>query len=108
MEVTSKGEVVREAVEKEKEDIGVSKEEVSMPIVKQSGSTPRKSRRLANKGKRPVVILDDDSTSYRTAEPSNPPSPKPTTPSSHHFPFTTNITYTKLTTTCSLLTEPRL
>ena len=86
MEVTSKGEVVREAVEKEKEDIGVSKEEVSMPIVKQSGSTPRKSRRLANKGKRPVVILDDDSTSYRTAEPSNPPSPKPTTPSSHHFP----------------------
>ena len=31
-EVTSKGEVVKEAVEKEKEDIGVSKEEVSVPI----------------------------------------------------------------------------
>ena len=89
VEVTSKGEVVKEAVEKEKEDIGVSKEVVSMPIMKQSGSTPRKSRRLAAKGKRPIVVLDDDSTSYKTAEPSNPPSPKPTTPSSHHFPSPT-------------------
>ena len=85
-EVTSKGQVVKEPVEKQKEDTGVNKEEVSMPIMKQSGSTPRKSRRLAAKGKRPIVVLDDDSTSYKTAEPSNPPSPKPTTPSSHHFP----------------------
>ena len=32
------------------------------------------------------MILDDDSTSYKTAEPTNPSSPKPTTPSSHQFP----------------------
>ena len=39
------------AVEKDKEDIGVSNEEVSVPDKKQPGSTPRKSRRLASKGK---------------------------------------------------------
>ena len=33
-----------------------------------------------------MMTHDDDSTSYKTAEPSNPSSPKPTTPSSHHFP----------------------
>ena len=57
-----------------------------MPKEKQSGSSPRKRRRLAAKGKRPVVVLDDESSSFKTAEPRNPPSPKPTTPSSHHFP----------------------
>ena len=57
-----------------------------MPKAKQSGSSPRKSRRLAAKEKRPVVFLDDDSSSFKTAEPINPPSPKPTTPSSHLFP----------------------
>ena len=31
------------------------------------------------------MILDDDSTFYKTAEPTNPSSPKPTTPSSHQF-----------------------
>ena len=70
------------SVEEEK----VENEEVSVANKQQSGSTPRKSRRLAFKGKRPVVILDDDSTSYTTVEPSHPSSPKPTTPSSHHFP----------------------
>ena len=73
---------MKEAVEEDKEE----NEEESVPNKQQSGSTPRKIRRLASKGKRPVVILDDDSTSYTTAEPSHPSSPKPTTPSSHHFP----------------------
>ena len=83
-EVTSKGEAVKEdaAVEKEKEE----NEEVSVPDKQQPSSTPRKSQRLASKGKRQVVILDDNSTSYKTAEPSNLCSPKPTTPSSRHFP----------------------
>ena len=45
------------AVEKEKEE----NEEVFVPNKQQSGSTPRKSRRLASRGKRAVVILDDDS-----------------------------------------------
>ena len=87
-EVPSKEEAVNEdeAVEKEKEENDVSNEEVSVPVKKQPSSTPKKSRRLASKGKRPVVILYDDSTSYKTVEPSNPSSPKPTTPSSHHFP----------------------
>ena len=71
-----------EVVEKKKEE----NEEVSVLNKQQPSSTPRKSRRLASKGKRPVVILDDDSTSNKRAEPSNPSSPKPTTPSSHHFP----------------------
>ncbi|XP_057540621.1 uncharacterized protein LOC130818467 [Amaranthus tricolor] len=87
-EVPSKGETVKEdeAVEKDKEENDVRNEEVSVPVEKQPSSTPRKSRRLTSKGKRPVVILDDDSTSYKTAETSNPSSPKPTTPLSHHFP----------------------
>ena len=38
-----------------------SDEKVQMPIKKKPVLTPRKSRRLASKDKRPVV-LDDDST----------------------------------------------
>ena len=48
-----------------------------MPVKKKPVLTPRKSKRLASKDKRPVV-LDDDST--------KPPSPKLATPPSHHIP----------------------
>ena len=46
-----------------------------MPMKKKSIMTPRKSSRLAFKGKRQVVSLDDDSSS-----------PKPATPPTHHIP----------------------
>ena len=56
-----------------------------MPVKKQSVLTLRKSSRLASK--RPVV-MDDDTTSHNTLEPTTnaPPSPKPATPPSHQIP----------------------
>ena len=64
-----------------------SDEEVQL-LVQKKHATPRKSRRLASKGKRPVVNLDDDSPSYTTLEPTSdaPPSPKPATSPSHQIP----------------------
>ena len=89
-EVPSKGEAVREGedVEEDNDENDVSDEEVLLPVQKQPITTPRKSRRLASKGKRPIVVLDDDSTSHNTVEPTydKPPSPKPTTPPAHQIP----------------------
>ena len=50
--------------------------------------TPRKSQRLTSKGKRPVVNLDDDSTSHTTLEPTSdaPLSPKSAITPSHQIP----------------------
>ncbi|XP_057537985.1 vegetative cell wall protein gp1-like [Amaranthus tricolor] len=59
-----------------------------MPMKKKPVVTPRKSSRLASKGKRPVVGLDDDSSSHTTLEPqiTTPPSLKPATPPTQHIP----------------------
>ena len=75
-------------MEEDNDENVASDEEVSVPVQKQPSATPRKSKRLLSKGKRPVVILDDDTASHNTVEPTNnnPPSPKPTTAPSHQFP----------------------
>ena len=72
-------------VEEDNEENDASDEEVSVPDQKQPSATLRKSRRLASKGKRPILILDDDSTSHNTTN-DKPPSPKLTTPQRHQFP----------------------
>ena len=83
-EVVCKGEV-EEKGEDVKDDNDDSDEEVRMPVKKKPVVTLKKSRRLASKGKRPVVSLDDDSTSHNTLEPTTnaQPSPKPATRPSH-------------------------
>ena len=74
-------------MEDDNDDNDNNDEEVQLPVQKKP-VTPRKSRRLASKGKRPVVTLDDDSSSHNTLEPTidAPPSPKPATPPSHQIP----------------------
>ena len=74
-------------MEDDNDDNDNNDEEVQLPVQKKP-VTPRKSRRLASKGKRPVVTLDDDSSSHNTLEHTNdaPPSPKPATPPSHQIP----------------------
>ena len=59
-----------------------------MPVKKKPVVTPRKSRRLASKGKHPVVSLDDNSSSHTALEPQTtaPLSPKPATSPTHHIP----------------------
>ena len=59
-----------------------------MPVQKKPIVTPRKSRRLASKGKSLVVSLDDDSSSHTTLklQPTTPPSLKPATSPTHHIP----------------------
>ena len=59
----------------------ISDEEVQLPVKKEPTVNPRKSHRLASKGKCPFVSLDDDS-SQNTLEPqpTAPTSPKPVTP----------------------------
>ncbi|XP_057526436.1 uncharacterized protein LOC130805673 [Amaranthus tricolor] len=88
-EALSKGEAEEqgEDVEDENDDIDDSDEEIQLPVQKKP-VTPRKSRRLASKGKHPVVTLDDDTSSHNTLEPTSdaPPSPKPATPPSHQIP----------------------
>ena len=77
-ENSCKGEVEKELVK-----VAVEEEEKKNEKGSSPGLTPRKSRRLASKGKKPVVVIDDDSTSYTTAQPSQPSSPRPATPSYH-------------------------
>ena len=89
-EEASKGEAEEqgEDVEDVNDDNDDSDEEVQLSVQKQPIITPRKSRRLASKGKCSVVDLDDDLTSHNTVEPTNdaPPSPKPATPPTHQIP----------------------
>ena len=89
------GEAVREeetegeALDKDEVDAdNDSDEEVQMPIKNKPVITPRKSPRLASKGKPSVVCLDDDSLSHTTTEPQTtaPSSPKPATSPTHHIP----------------------
>ena len=73
--------------EKEGEDTNnniSSNEEVRMPTKKKPLVKQRKSIRLASKGKRPVVSLNDDSSTHTSCEPkqTTPPSPKPDVPPS--------------------------
>ena len=68
-------------------DVNDSDEEVQMPVQKEPVVTPRKSRRLASKGKRRIASLDDDS-SHTSLEPQStaPSPPKPFTSPTHHIP----------------------
>ena len=68
------------------DDDTCSDEEVRMPMKKNPVVTPRKSSRLAFEGKRPMVSLDDYSSSHTTLEPQPlhlPPQNRP-----HHLPIT--------------------
>ena len=58
-----------------------------MPVQEKPIVTPRKSSRLASKGKRLVISLDDDSSSHTTLEPQpiSPLSPKSATSPTHHI-----------------------
>ena len=78
----------KEGDELDDDDDSSSDEEVRMPIKKKPVVTPSKTSRLASKGKRPVVGLDDDSSSHTTLEPqiNAPLFPKPATPPIHHIP----------------------
>ena len=80
---TSKNEEAEELDDKDSSD-----EEVRISVKKKPTVTPRKSRRLASKGKRPVVSSDDYSSTHTSLEPKHtaPPSPKPDTPLTHHIP----------------------
>ena len=87
-EAVSEGEALKEEQGEELNDNDSSDEEVRMPIKKKPLVTPRKSIRLSSKEKRPVVSLDNDSSTHTSHEPKHttPPSPKPDTPPSHHIP----------------------
>ena len=80
-EALSEGEASKE------EEGAFTDEEVRMSVKKKPIVTPRKSSRLASKGKHPVVSLDHDSSSHTTLEPqpTTPSSSKPTTPPTHHI-----------------------
>ena len=82
------GETSKEEKGEDLDENDSSDEEVKMPIKKKPLVTPRKSVRLASKGKRPVVSLDDDSSTHTSHEPkkTTPSSPKPDTPPSQHIP----------------------
>ena len=64
-----------------------------MPIKKKPVVAPRKRIRLTSKGKRPMVGLDDNSSSHTALEPQTnvPPSPKPATPPTNHMMTTPKI-----------------
>ena len=89
-EAVSKGEASKEeegeALDNDVDDAS-SDEEVQMPVQKKPIVTPRKSGRLASKGKHPVVSLDDDSSSHTTLEPqpTTPLSQKKATSPTHHI-----------------------
>ena len=73
-------------------DSDSSDEEVGMPVKNKPVVTPRKSCRLASKGKRLVASLDDDSSSHNTLEPT-------TTCTSFTKASHTTITSDSITTT---------
>ena len=70
------------------DDDSSSDGEVQMPMKKKPIVTPRRSSRLACKGKRLVVSLDDDFSSHTTLEPQPTalPSPKSSIPPIHRIP----------------------
>ena len=84
----SKGETSKEEKGEELDDNDSSDEKVKIPKKKKPLLTLRKSIRLASKGNRLVVSLDDDSSIHTSHEPKHttPPSPKPDAPPSHHIP----------------------
>ena len=75
----SKGETSKEEKGEELDDNDSSDEKVKIPKKKKPLLTLRKSIRLASKGNRLVVSLDDDSSIHTSHEPKHttPPSPKP-------------------------------
>ncbi|XP_057520877.1 uncharacterized protein LOC130801130 [Amaranthus tricolor] len=86
-EAGSKGEISKEEEDEDLDDDTSSDEEVWMPTKKEPFVKQRKSIRLASKRKRPVVSLDDDSSTHTSCEPKQTtPSPKPDAPPSPHIP----------------------
>ena len=89
-EALSEGEASQEEEGEElnDDDDTSSDKELRMPMKKKLVVTPRKSSRLASKGKRLVVGLDDDFSSHTALKPQTnvPPSLKPATPPTHHIP----------------------
>ena len=89
-ETVSKGEAQEKGEDLEDDndddyDSDSSDEELGMPVKKQPVLTPRKSSRLASKR---LVVMDDDTTSHKTLEPTTnaPPSTKPATSPLHQIP----------------------
>ena len=87
-EAVSEGETSEEKEGEDLDNDNSSDEEVRMPIQKKPIVTPRKSIRLAFKGERLVVRLNDDSSTHTSHEPkqSTPPSLKPNTSPSQQIP----------------------